>query len=314
MAPLPQPLPDLAALDLLVTVAELGSISAAAATHRVTQPAASLRLRGLERVLGVRLLDRGTTGSRLTTEGEATVEWAATVLQGVHDLLTGTAALRSAGWSQLRLAASLTVAEYLVPAWLDRLAAEQPALGVSLEMGNTARVGELVVGGDVELGFVEGPQPRGPLRSRHVCRDELIVVVGSGHRWAGRRRPVTVHELAKTPMVLREPGSGTREVLARAMARHGAEPRPLMELGSTTALKAAAVSGAGPAVLSVLAVGTELRGGRLVAVPCADLDLAREIRAVWPSGRVLSPAAHRLLAIAQAVAKPGRGAGAGALG
>lgn len=299
--PLPQPLPDLAALDLLVTVGELGSISAAAAAHHVTQPAASMRLRSLERVLGVRLLDRARTGSRLTPAGEATVEWASAVLEEVRALLAGTAALRSADRSQLRLAASMTVAEYLVPLWLNRLAVELPDIGVSLEMGNTTQVSELVGDGHAELGFVEGVQPRRRLRSRRVGSDELVVVVGADHPWTRRHRAVTAKELAATPMVLREPGSGTRDVLARALAEHGLEPRALMELGSTTAIKAAATSGFAPAVLSVLAVSGELRAGRLVAVPCAGLDLSREIRAVWLAGRVLSPTAERLVAIARAL-------------
>jgi len=109
--PLPQPLPDLAALDLLVSVGELGSISAAAAAHQVTQPAASMRLASLERALGLRLLERVRTGSRLTPAGAATVEWAAAVLHGVGALLAGAAALRSDERSRLHLAASLTVAE-----------------------------------------------------------------------------------------------------------------------------------------------------------------------------------------------------------
>ncbi|MHB8594672.1 MAG: LysR family transcriptional regulator, partial [Acidimicrobiales bacterium] len=116
--PLPQPFPDLAALDLLVTVGELGSINAAAQIHGVTQPAASMRLRSLERVLGLQLLERVRTGSRLTPAGAATVEWAGAVLHDMRYLLTGTAALRSDQRSRLRLAASLTVAEYLIPGWL----------------------------------------------------------------------------------------------------------------------------------------------------------------------------------------------------
>lgn len=297
--PLPQPIPDLAALDLLVTVGELGSISAAAEAHGVTQPAASMRLRSLERGLGLQLLERVRTGSRLTPAGAATVEWAGAVLHDMRALLAGTKALRSDGRSHLRLAASLTVAEYLVPGWLRQLASVLPEVGVSLEMGNTARVAELVGEGHVELGFVEGARLPRRLRSRDVGADELVVVVGRSHPWARRRRPVTPTELAATPLVLREHGSGTRDILAVALAEHGLDVRPLMELGSTTAIKAAAVAGAGPAVLSALAVDAELRAGLLVAVPCAGLHLERTIRAVWTTGS-LSPPAARLVAIAGA--------------
>lgn len=296
--PLPQPVPDLGTLDLLVSVGELGSISAAAQMHQITQPAASMRLRTLEGMLGVQLLERVRTGSRLTAEGTATVEWAGVVLKDVRALLAGTTALRADKQSRLRLAASLTVAEYLMPDWLRQLDGDVPELGVSLEMGNTAHVSELVAQGEVELGFIEGPRQPGRLRSREICDDELLVVVGKNHQWARRRRPLTAAVLAATPLVLRERGSGSRDVFTMALRAHDLEPEMLMELGSTTAIKAAVHGGVGAAVLSRLAVASELRSGQLIAVPCAELQLARSIRAIWVQGQSLSRPATRLIEIA----------------
>ncbi len=300
---LPEPLPDLAALDMLVSVSELGSISAAATAHHVTQPAASMRLRSLERAVGLQLLERARTGTHLTPAGSATVEWAGAVLHAVEDLLAGTQALRNDERSHLRLGASFTVAEYLVPAWLRRLASASPEVVVSLEMGNSTHVVELLARGQVGLGFIEGPGVPPHLRSRDICADRLVVVVGKGHPWARRRRPLTAEELARTPTVLREKGSGTRDVLTLALQAQGLVVRPLMELGSTTAIKAAAMAGTGPAVLSALAVEAELRGGQLVAVPCPGLSLERTIRAVWTGTRSLSPSVTRLIAIASSQAQ-----------
>ena len=296
--PLPEPYPDLLSLDLLVSVGELGSISAAAAAHGVSQPAASMRLRALERLLRVPLLDRSTRGARLTPAGMATAEWAAAVLGDMRTLLAGTAALRRDRHSQLRLAASLTVAEYLLPRWLHRLSAEIPSTRVSLEMGNTVHVAGLVARGQADLGFIEGPRPPGRLRSRGLLADELVIVVGAGHPWSRRRRPITASQLAGTPLVLREPGSGTREVLTDALATRGLGVTAAMELGSTTAIKAAAMSGTAPAVVSALAVRAELRDGDLVAISCADLRLERTIRAIWATSHPPSSVSSRLLAIA----------------
>lgn len=296
--PLPQPYPDLPSLDLLVSVGELGSISAAAAAHGVTQPAASMRLRALERLLRVPLLERSHQGARLTPAGMATAEWATAVLSDVRTLLAGTAALRAGRSSQLRLAASLTVAEYLVPRWLHLLGAEVPTTKVSLEMGNTAHVAALVARSAVDLGFIEGPRPLGRLRSKELLADELVVVVAPGHPWGRRRRPISAHQLSDTPLLLREPGSGTRDVLTDALAVRGLGVTAAMELGSTTAIKAAALGGRAPAVVSALAVRAELRAGTLVPVSCAGLRLTRVIRAIWSPGRPPSAAATRLLAIA----------------
>jgi DNA-binding transcriptional LysR family regulator len=296
--PLSQPHPDLASLDLLVSVGELGSISAAAAAHGVTQPAASMRLRSLERVLQIRLLERESRGAHLTPAGVAVAEWSATVLQDMRTLLAGATALRADRTSQLRLAASLTVAEYLLPRWLQQLAADAPATRVSLEMGNTTHVAELVGRGQVDLGFMEGPRPPGRLRSRELLADELVIVVAPGHPWTRRRRPVSAQQLAATPLVLREPGSGTREVLTEALASRGLVPTAAMELGSTTAIKAAVMAGRAPAVVSARAVGPELQRGQLVEVRAEDLHLERTIRAVWQPSRALPGEATRLVAIA----------------
>lgn len=299
--PLSQPHPDLAALDLLVSVSELGSIGAAARAHHVTQPAASMRLRSLEQALGVRLLERPKSGARLTPAGIATIEWATAVLREVRTLLAGTEALRSEQNSYLHMAASLTAAEYLVPRWLEQLALLAPETRVSLGMGNTTHVVDLVRSGEVELGFIEGPEPPDHLHWEPVASDELLIVVGAAHPWRDRQEPLTVQELAATPLILRECGSGTRDVLVEALAEHGLSLTPAMELGSTTALKAAVIGGAAPAAVSSLAVANELRTAQLISVPCAEVDLKRVIRAVWVAGRPPTRSARQLVAIA---AKP----------
>jgi DNA-binding transcriptional LysR family regulator len=125
-----------------------------------------------------------------------------------------------------------------------------------------------------------------------------VIVVAQDHPWSRRRRPVTARKLAATPLVLREPGSGTRDVLTEALDAHGLHVIAAMELGSTTAIKAAAAAGAGPAVLSALAVRSELQAGQLVAVARPELALNRSIRAIWTALRSPSPAAARLLSIA----------------
>jgi DNA-binding transcriptional LysR family regulator len=100
--------------------------------------------------------------------------------------------------------------------------------------------------------------------------------------------------LATTPLILREKGSGTRQVLDAAL---GGLARPLIELSSTTAVKASAVSGAGPAVLSELAVGEELSMRRLVRIPVEGVTLARDLRAVWPTGHRPTGPARELLSL-----------------
>ena len=287
--------PDLVALELLVSVAETGSIRQAALRHHVSQPAASVRIRGLEAALGLRLVDRHTTGATLTPDGLAVVGWADRVLTAMRALASSSRALRLDQDSQLRIAASLTVAEYLLPTWLAPLYAAPVPAAVSLRMANSNEVAALFARDEVDLGFVEGPALPHGLSGRTVYRDELVVVVAPSHPWARRRTPLRPAMLAATPLVSREPGSGTRQVLLSALAHHGLEASVAVELASTTAIKAAVASGLGPAVLSRLAVFDELADRRLVAVAVNELRLTRSIRAVWKARSELSPLAKQLL-------------------
>ena len=292
--------PDPDSLRLLVLVADLGSLGRAAARLGIAQPSASRRLSRLERDLGLVLVDRTRRGSTLTSAGQVVVRWARGVLAELETLTTGAEALRAERDAQLRVAASLTVAEYLMPGWISELRRRRPELYVGLRVTNSALVARMVRAGEVTLGFVESPRVPHGLAGRRVATDRLTVVVAPHHPWARRRAPLSAQELASTPLVLREPGSGTRQTLDRELRRCGLDPaRPLLELGSTTAVRGAVVAGAGPAVISELAVSGDLANGRLVAVAVDGLELRRVLRAVWPGGhRLVGPAAE-LLAIAR---------------
>ncbi|WP_415948727.1 LysR family transcriptional regulator [Streptomyces sp. KLOTTS4A1] len=280
--------PDLGALQLLLAIARLGSLGRAARELGITQPAASSRVRAMERQLGVALVDRSPRGSRLTDAGALVTDWARRIVEAAEAFDAGAQALRVRRDRRLRIAASMTIAEYLLPGWLIALRHQRPETAVQLLAGNSQFVAERLLADEVDLGFMEGLSVPSGLTGVVIARDHLVVVAAPTHRWAKRRAPLDPEELARTPLILRERGSGTRQVLDAAL---GGLAEPLLELASTTAVKAAAVSGAGPSVLSELAVGEELAARRLVRVPVAGVSLDRALRAVWRTGhRPVGPA------------------------
>lgn len=291
----------LALLGLLVAADAHGSISAAARSLGVTQPTASAGLRALERRLGLDLLVRGPRGTQLTETGRVVAAWAREVIDASDRFEESVASLRVHARERLRVAASMTIAEYLAPRWLAVLARQhsgQPAPDVELVVRNSREVMDLLLAGDADLGFVEGPGVRHGLRHRTVAHDELVAVVGPDHPWA-HRRSVTVPALLAGGLVVREAGSGTREVFEDALARAGQHlPEHLPSLGSTAAVKAAVLQGGSVAVLSALAVADDVARGTLVRVPVAGLELGRRLRVVWKDGVPLPPVARRLAAIA----------------
>lgn len=300
-ARVPAGTPDLASMELLVAVADEGGIGAAARALGMSQPAASERLRLLERRVGLALVRRRPEGSVLTDDGERVADLARTVLRAAGDLAAGVAGLR--GEARLSVTASLTVAEHLVPGWLVTLAAEPPPITVVVRMGNSEAVVQDVRDGRADLGFIEGAStPRG-LRLATIMHDELALVVAPGHAWARSGEPRRAGDVAQTPLVMRETGSGTREVLERWLEREGLTPHPAVVLASTRALVQAVRADVGPGVVSALAVADELDSGQLVAVPVADragrpVRLGRRIRAVWRGPGAPTDAAGRLLDVA----------------
>ncbi|GAB3562489.1 LysR family transcriptional regulator [Amycolatopsis endophytica] len=298
-------LPDIESLRLLVLVGSHGSLTAAAEATGISQPSASKRMSSFERSLGLQLLDRSRRGSTLTSTGRLVSGWAERVLDEMAVMLEGVDALRREHTAQLSLAASLTVAEHLLPTWIGELRRSSPDLHVGLQVMNSNRVHELARQAEIDMGFVESPGRLAGVHSRVVARDRLVLVVSREHKWSRRQRPIGPAELAATPLISRETGSGTRDTAERALLAAGFTPvPPLIELGSATAVRSAVAAGAGPALISELIVRGDLASGGLTRVPTADIDLARTLRAVWSSRRRPTGPAGQLLSIALRGAVP----------
>jgi len=322
---------DLGALRALREVGRQGSIAAAAAVLGVSQQAISARMRTLERAMDVTLLARTPAGSHLTEQGRLIVGWAEDVLDAADRLEAGLRSIRSGVSHRLSIAASQTIAEHLVPHWLvelrgiEQAAAEQTGAGtagtgpagtgpapgssptvVELTVANSTGVIELVRDVKVRLGFIETPHRPADLVMAHLRDDEMLVVTAPGHPWARRRGPLSLAEVAATPLVMREAGSGTRDTLTDHLAaqRPPLTARIAMELGTSAAVRSAIAAGVGPGVLSRLAVRDDLVLGRLVAVEVAGPPLTRQLTAVWRHDLdPVPPEGARLLAVARGAAR-----------
>ena len=297
------------ALRALREVGRQGSIAAAAAVLGVSQQALSARMRTLERTAGISLLARAPTGTHLTEQGRLVVGWAEDVLDAADRLDAGLRSIRSGVSHRLAIAASQTIAEHLVPHWLVELrSAEQaqcyPATVIELTVANSTGVIELVRAGRAGLGFIETPHLPSDLVTAPLRDDEMLVVAAPGHPWARHRRPLPLAQVAATPLVMREAGSGTRDTLTDHLA---AQDPPLsariaVELGTSAAVRSAIAAGIGPGVLSRLTVRDDLVLGRLVAVEVEGPPLVRRLAAVWRADhQPLEPEAARLLSVAQRV-------------
>lgn len=183
----------------------------------------------------------------------------------------------------LRLAASHTIGGFLLPGWLARFRAGEPAPPrTQLQIANSQAVLVEVRAGQVDFGFIESLDPTDGLEALTLVSDEIVAVVAAGHPWAGRRS-VTARMLRSDSYLAREIGSGTRGVSSAALARAGIELVPALETASTQSLKRAVLEG-GFTLVSRLAIEAEVRAGTLYALPVAGVDLHRPLRAVRRRG------------------------------
>jgi DNA-binding transcriptional LysR family regulator len=265
-------------LAAFVAAVEAGSVHGAADALQLTQSAVTKRIQMLERRVGGRLFERGRFGVRPTELGRTVYPAAKRALEALESVAQLVDLSRAAGSMDLRLSASHTVGEFLLPGWLADFRRERPDVHPQLEIVNSQWVIDAIRENRSEIGFIEGPDSPAGLETLAVAHDEIVAVVAADHPWA-RRRAVTVGDLAADSYLTREAASGTRAVATSALASAGVELIPALQAASAQSLKRA-LAGGGFTLISRLTIEVEERAGALVGLPVRGLDLHRELRAI----------------------------------
>ncbi|ARC58325.1 putative HTH-type transcriptional regulator [Frondihabitans sp. 762G35] len=296
--------PDLVTLRILAAIGATGTFGRAAESVGLSQQAASSRIRAAESLLGFTLVDRTPQGSALTPRGRLVAEWAAPVLEAADHLALSLRSLRPSASAVLTVAASQTIAEHFLPRWMAAFQ-ERAGAGATLRLasGNSAFVIDQVRRGEAAIGLIETPEIPNDLASATIREDSLVVVVSPQHPWAARAEPLAAAELAATPLIVREAGSGTRRTLELALNALGQEqpmPEPRAVLSTTSAIRAAVAAGVAPAVVSLATVEDDLARGILRRVPVTGLALTRPLTALWRRSLPLPPLAEDLFATLRA--------------
>jgi DNA-binding transcriptional LysR family regulator len=243
-------------LRLFYTVAEQRSFSRAAETLFVSQPAVSKAVRELERQLDLPLLERGPAGAkgvRLTENGHALFEHARGIFALERAATEDIKARVELRRGRLSVGASTTVAAYWLPIYAAEFVARFPAVDLRIGIGNTQTVGQGLIDCEFDIALVEGVVDDPRIVATHWRNDELRIVTRSGTSHARRRKP-TAADLNEQVWLLRESGSGTREVTEQLMRKHGISPKRTMELGSNEGIARGVAAGLGIAMLPVRVV------------------------------------------------------------
>jgi DNA-binding transcriptional LysR family regulator len=274
-------------LEVFAAIARGGTTRAAADEIARSQSAASNALGELEAALGVQLFDRVGKKLVINENGRALLPRAAGILEQALETET---LFTSTHGAPLRLAASYTIGEYLLPELIGQWKALHPRSHVRLQIANTHGVFELVSSFSADIGFIEGPLTHPELAVRRWRSDELTIVASPRHPLAGRK--ATPRQLQQATWVLREAGSGTREASDRWLVQHLAHVDVELELGSNEAVKRAVASGIGLGCLSRLAVRDAVAQGWLVELATSLPPLRRTLSVVVHRAKQLGTGAE----------------------
>ncbi|MDX2051374.1 MAG: LysR substrate-binding domain-containing protein [Polyangiaceae bacterium] len=278
-------------LRVFAAVANHGSLTAAARALRVSQPAVSKQLAELEGALGLSLLDRLPRGVLLSEAGEALRRHATTIFAAEQAAELELAELSGLSRGALAIGASTTIGNYLLPPLLAAFRESHPQVHLSVEINNTRDVQGKVLEGQLDFGLTEGLVSTSAVDAEVVAHDEIVLI--SGTRGVRPKGPLaSAAELVKYPILFREPGSGTRDVVEAALLSRGISINPVMSLGGTEALKNAVASGLGLAFVSKLTIELELSTRHLLVVPIRGLELRRGLQLITHKGKRLSSAAQ----------------------
>ncbi len=281
-------------LALFHTVAKAGGISRGALAAHVSQPAVSKQIAELEQALGVQLLDRQPRGCRLTEAGTILFAYAGRWRALEDDAERAIEEYRGLKRGRLALGASLTIGGYLLPGVIAEFHRGFPEVELALEIANTEQIRRSLLDDRIELGLTEGPLESEELDSTIFFQDELVAIAPAGHRLL-RKPAVTVREMCREPLLMREEGSGTRAFVERTLRRHGIKVEPLLSLASPEAIKNAVAAGMGLAIVSRLSVRLELEAGSLGIVALKDLAIRRPLHLQRVRGRSMSAAVAKFL-------------------
>lgn len=280
---------NLNSLRLFEVVARTGNVTRAAAVAHVSQPAISKAIRALERGLGVALLERGARGVRLTEAGTALATHARVLFGVARTAEEEMRGFRGLTRGSLRIGASTTVATYYLPPVLADFTRRHPGIELRLTSANTADIAARLIAYELDVALVEGPVADERLTVEPWREDELVLIAPRGHRLAGRR--TTWREVRREVLLVREPGSGTRDVVAQGLAAAGLAPDRTVELGSTEAIKQAVAAGLGLAFVPRAAALDQLALGALATVHVRGLRLSRTLTRLTLGGRTPGAAA-----------------------
>jgi len=271
-------------------VAEAGSVSQAARSGYISQPALSKAVRELEKSVGIPLIERSPRGVKLTEAGKTLHAHAKALFSQEREAEEALSAHRNLETGTLRIGASTTLTTYVLPPMLAQFRKLEPHLHFKTLRGNTREIEELLSAYELDVALIEGPSHHPLVQAQPWSEDELVCVCAPDHPLA-QQENVWPLQLKDFDWIVREEGSGTREVVENVFRPYHLPPQDALEVGGAEAMKQAIAAGLGIGIVSRVGAADQIALGKLVVVRLAEMELRRPFYLLRLKGRPLSPAA-----------------------
>ncbi|HBW34522.1 selenium metabolism-associated LysR family transcriptional regulator [Desulfosporosinus sp. BICA1-9] len=275
-------------LKIFCMVTRQQSFSKAAKLLHMSQPAVSTHVKNLEEFYQGQLFARTPQGVTLTKAGEVFYNYAQKILDLQDEMEQHIETVFKHENNQVVVGASTTIGNVSLPCSIYLFKEQYPEVELCLNIANAEEVLSMVMSDVVDIGVVEGDTESSTLKSLHVTSDELVLIVPPQHPV---KDVISLQDFLKHPLIMREDGSGTRKILATALARHGYSVNQLnviTEMKNIYAIKSAVEAGLGGSVMPLLAVRKEAYTGTLKVLRIIDMDMPLIFNIVYPNNRPLT--------------------------
>jgi DNA-binding transcriptional LysR family regulator len=274
-------------LKLFHSVATNLSFTRAAEELYITQPAVTKNIKELEKVLQISLFERNKTGITLTKAGKLLLEHTNKIREQEKGLEYAIGLLRDSFSGGLKLGASTTIGQYILPAVLAGFHTNNPEIKISLLNKNTGDIEKDLLMKEIDLGIIEGNSRKRELKYIPFMKDEIVAIAHTKQP-ISKITELSLQELTTTPLVLREAGSGSLEVILSALQKHKIKLKNLhviMHLGSTESIKSFLRNYNCIGFVSVHAVSHEIFNGEFKIIDINNLEIVRTFNFIYPQGK-----------------------------
>lgn len=281
-------------LRIFVAVCDYKTITKASEALYIAQPSVSLAISELEEYYGVRLFDRISRKLYLTKVGEQVLGYARHITSLFDQMEKSVKNAEASG--AIRVGASVTIGTCLLPVFAKKFEETIAHLSLSATVENSNILEKMVLANQLDLALVEGVPCSDQLIVSPFLDDELVAVCSADNP-LGQSEEVSAEELSRKPLILREVGSGTRQLFENAMMLHNLSIKPHWECISTQAIVNAVMMDIGVSVLPERLVSKEIKEGKLLKIPVKDLQLKRKFSIIYHKNKYLSTALQSFIEI-----------------